>query len=139
MLIKKLSDMLDLDLQIMFLRLGSEADLLDLNDRLAFLGDLNLQTGGAAVGDTSTRSRPALAASARASVRVMTPNCSPSILITRTEAALISRLILKSLAIGHLQTLKNYLNWAHCSRTRAMNASTPMEPRFCPSRCRGDT
>src|SRR3989339_274277 len=64
------------------------------------------QTGGAAVGDTSTRSRPALAASVMASVREITPNCPPSISITRTDAALISRLILKSLAMGHLQTSK---------------------------------
>ncbi len=41
-LLKKLPDMLDLDLQIMLLRLGSETDLLDLNDRLALFGDLNL-------------------------------------------------------------------------------------------------
>src|SRR5450830_1017409 len=61
------------------------------------------QTGGSAVGDTSTRSRPALAASARASVREMTPNCCPSISITLTDAALISRLIFKSFAMGHLQ------------------------------------
>ena len=65
-----------------------------------------LQTGGVAVGDTSTRSRPALAASAKASVREITPNCSPSTSITRTDVALISRLIFNSLAMGHLQTVK---------------------------------
>jgi len=98
-----------------------------------------LQTGGVAVGDTSTRSRPALAASARASVREMTPNCSPSILITRTDADLISRLILKSLAIGHLQTSKILLELGTLFADKGNESLHTMEPRFCPSRCRGDT
>jgi hypothetical protein len=68
-----------------------------------------LQTGGAAVGDTSTRSRPTFAASARASAREMTPNWFPSTSITLTDEDLISRLILKSLAMGHLQTSKQVI------------------------------
>ena len=56
-----------------------------------------MQTGGFALGETSTRSRPASSAAARASLIGIIPICSPSGLITLTSFALIFWLILTKL------------------------------------------
>src|SRR5579863_8149025 len=52
-----------------------------------------LHTGGSALGDTSTRSRPASMARARASFRGTTPSISPRSLTRRTRGTLISSLM----------------------------------------------
>jgi len=57
------------------------------------------------MGETSTRSNPAFAASASASFREMTPSCLPSSSITLTDAALISLFMLKSFAMVHLRNM----------------------------------
>src|SRR3954471_24073442 len=52
-----------------------------------------LQTGGFAMGETSTRSRPNSTALARATSRGRTPNCSPSGPMTRSSRARIRRFV----------------------------------------------
>src|SRR5260370_10804949 len=52
-----------------------------------------LQTGGLAMGDTSTRSRPYSAALARATSRGRTPSCSPSGPMTLSSRARIRRFV----------------------------------------------
>src|SRR5438270_6669753 len=57
------------------------------------------QTGGTALGATSTRSRPFSCASASASCVAMTPSCCPSSSMTRTSRIRIISLTRRSLAI----------------------------------------
>src|SRR5260221_4331789 len=52
-----------------------------------------LQTGGFAIGETSTRSRPYSAALARATSRLSTPSCSPSGPITLSSRARMRRFV----------------------------------------------
>src|SRR4051812_25509453 len=52
-----------------------------------------LQTGGFAMGETSTRSRPNSTALARATSRGRTPSCSPSGPMTRSSRARIRRFV----------------------------------------------
>src|SRR5688572_22029211 len=57
------------------------------------------QTGGLAMGATSTRSRSASLAMTSASGRLLIPNCAPSASIRRTSRALIRSLLLVSAAV----------------------------------------
>src|SRR6185437_5394883 len=68
------------------------------------------QTGGTALGDTSTRSRPRSRAIFRASNGAIMPSCSPASSITRTSRARILSLIrmkflAERLSMGVLQKL----------------------------------
>src|SRR6266516_3458957 len=60
------------------------------------------QTGGTAVGATSTRSRPFSCARASASCVAMTPSCCPSSSMTRTSRIRIISLTRRSLALFYL-------------------------------------
>src|SRR5210317_2415766 len=61
------------------------------------------QTGGAALGETSTRSRPCSSAACSAAPNSMIPSCPPSSSMTRTSLARIDSLILVvSLLMTHL-------------------------------------
>lgn len=63
------------------------------------------QTGGSAVAETSTRSRPAICAACRAAGTVRIPNCSPASEITRTSLQLIWLLILTRTSVPLLTGL----------------------------------
>lgn len=56
---------------------------------------MTLHTGGFALATISTKSKPALVASLRASSMLTTPACSPSAFTRRTSLALISSLMFK--------------------------------------------
>src|SRR5688500_17778067 len=60
-----------------------------------------LQTGGLAIGLTSTRSSPNSPAFSSAASRVRTPSCSPAGPTTRSSRARIRRLVLWSRAMRH--------------------------------------